>query len=59
MVWDYKLKSFVKWDKTFKFRIAEEWGNAKIWEKNTYKISSFDEEWNEIETIKYSIFIEK
>ena len=59
MVWDYKLKSFVKWDKTFKFRIAEEWGNAKIWEKNTYKISSFDEKWNEIETIKYSIFIEK
>ena len=58
-VWDYKLKWFKKWDKNFIFRIAEEWWNAKIWEKNKFKITSFDNEWKEIETLDFSLFIEE
>lgn len=58
-VWDYTLTSFKEWDEKFIFRIAEEWGNVKIWEKNTYKITSFDKDWNEIETLKFSLFAEK
>lgn len=57
-VWDYTLTSFKKWDSEFIFRIAEQWWNVKIWENNTYKITSFDEEWNEIETINFSLFAE-
>ncbi|MCD5383031.1 hypothetical protein LR002_02825 [Candidatus Gracilibacteria bacterium] len=58
-VGDYVLKSFKKGDKNFIFRIAEEWGNAKVGEENTYKITSLDEDGNEIETIKFHLFIEK
>jgi hypothetical protein len=58
-VWDYKLTWFKKWDNNFIFRIAEEWGNAKTWEKNKFEITSFDEEWKEIEVLNFSLFIEK
>ena len=58
-VWDYTLKWFKKWDKNFIFRIAEEWWNAKIWEKNKFKITSFDDKWKEIETLNFSLFIEE
>lgn len=58
-VWDYELKSFKKWDWEFLFRVAEEWWNMTRWWTNKYSIEAYDEDWNSIEEIKFTIFIEE
>lgn len=59
IIWDYELKTFKKWDKTFLYRAASTWWNLVKWEKNTYLIKALDDNWNEIESIKFSFFAEK
>lgn len=59
IVWDYELKTFKKWDKTFMYRAASTWWNLIKWEKNTYVIKAYNDEWKEIESIKFSFFADK
>ena len=58
-VWEYKLTKFKKWDKEFVYRAAPVWWNLTAWAKNTFLIKALDADWNIIESVKLSFFVEE
>ena len=53
---DYELRTFTKGDSQWKYNASQKYGNLTPGEENKYLITAYDEDDNEISSIRFSFF---